>query len=562
MRMRHACEALSGRIRTLAGWPRAGLAFAAGAVSALAMAPVQFWPVLFASFPVLVWLIDGSCGVPTAGPDADGPARPVSRRRLTGAALIGWWFGFGYFLAGLYWIGAAFLVEAEKFAWLMPMAVLAMPAGLALFYALAALLAARFWCPGPARIVALALAFGATEWTRGHVLTGFPWNSLGYGLTANVALMQLAAVFGTYGLTFWAVSVFAAPAVLADRAERGARAGAVYLAAMLVLLGAGAGWGWARLAATPTVARMPGVKLRLVQPNVPQKEKWQPQNRGWIFARLLDLSRRDGEGRVDDLAGVTHLVWPESSLPFLLLRSAPALRKVAAMLPDETSLLVGALRMQDPSDGQQGVRERKIFNSLLVLDSEARLQAVYDKFHLVPFGEYLPWRETLGAVGLQKLVRVRGGFDAGPGLRLLTIDGLAPFSPLICYEAIFPGRVALRGARPGWLLNLTNDAWFGVSAGPYQHLHQARIRAVEEGLAMVRGANSGITAVIDPLGRIVARLDLETKGTLDVALPKALTPTPFVRFGDAIWLAEFGLGIALYLLLGCRPVRRFGRKGA
>ncbi len=589
---------LAQAIAALDRWPRRLLAFAAGAISSLAMAPAFLWPVLFLTWPVLVWLIDRETALrgvleqgagQESGPDAAREARPGAARKagpdagagtaqeagrdgssgrfrghflrhkaaqLKGSALIGWWFGFAYFLAGLYWVGAAFLVEADKFAWLMPFAVLLMPAGLALFWALAAALAAFLWRPGPARVIALALAFMVLEWARGVVLTGFPWNNIGYALTADPALMQLAALFGTYGLAFWSVALFAAPAVLGDPAAFGAR-GHPFLLAVMVLLALAYGFGQLRLM-NRAKAGVPDARLRLVQPAIDQKAKWRPENRRAVFERLIAVSRQRPDGGQDALESITHLIWPESAPPFLLLRSPEARKALAELLPAGTTLLLGAMRMSEESAAQGAPPKRRYYNSIMALDSNAELIALYDKSHLVPFGEYVPLRGLLERMGLEPLTRMRGGFTAGDGLKTLTVAGLPPLSPLICYEAIFPGEVARRDVRPRpkWLLNLTNDAWFGESAGPYQHLHQARVRAVEEGLPLVRVANTGVSAVIDPYGRTIAHLGLNVRGTIDARLPKALaTPPPFARLGNWITLAVLLFGGGLYVWLCYQPQR-------
>lgn len=530
-----------GRLR---GWKRALLAGSAGAVSALAMAPFHAWPVLLITFPVLMWLIDG-CIVDRCGRSV--VTSPTSWRRLGAAASVGWCFGFGYFLAGLYWVGAAFLVEADRFAWLLPLAVTSMPAGLALFFGLGGALAAILWRPGPARIVALALGFSVAEWLRGHVLTGFPWNTIGYALTSGEAMMQWSSVVGVYGLTLIAMLVFASPAAIWGAAPAIAKGPTGRLALpilMLAVLAGGLAWGHLRLsqASSPAVE---GVRLRIVQPNIAQSEKWKPENRIQIFQQYLELSRNGSSGGSAGLAGISHLIWPESAVPFLLADESEALAEVARLLPPGTTLITGAARAEADLRADGTVRRRRIYNSLFVMDERARILTSYDKVRLVPFGEYLPLQGVLESIGLEQLTRVRGGFATGAKPRLLAPPGAPPFAPLICYEIIFPGAVLAPGTAPRWLLNVTNDAWFGSSTGPYQHLHQARVRAVEEGLPLVRAANTGISAVIDPYGRIAAEIPLNGKGAIDSALPGAPVVTPYARYGRGI---ELGLLIAAGVL--------------
>ncbi len=476
------------------------------------MAPFHLWPVLCLTLPVLVWLIDGAL----AAPPSDLPAyrfwswrgHPAAR-----AGLDGWWFGFGYFFAGLLWIGEAFLVEAEIFGFLLPFAVTLMPAGLSLFWAGAAAVATRQWPAGFARVVVLALTLSAAEWLRGHVLTGFPWNVLGYALTYPLPFMQSAALIGVYGLTLVTVVVLASPLVLlvdaVEQDDRVAGRGALRLTAMvtalpllLMLV-----WGVDRLSANEAPAE-PAIRLRIVQPSVVQREKWRPEHQERIFREHLDLSRRAGDGVIDGARGVHLIVWPEAAMPFLPLNTPAALTMIGDMLPEDTVLLSGALRLDSAPGGR-----RRIYNSLLAFGAGGRPVGAYDKIHLVPFGEYLPAQAWLEAIGLEQLARLRGGFETGARPRpLMSLPGLPKLLPLICYEAIFPHAIVQGGVRPAALVNVTNDGWFGNSTGPRQHMHQARVRAVEEGLPMIRAANNGISALIDGRGRVLGRLDLEREG--------------------------------------------------
>jgi apolipoprotein N-acyltransferase len=535
--------ALAGRLAGLHGWRARLAAVLAGALSVLALAPFFFWPILWITLPSLVRLLDGAIA------HAHGAAGGRwYRRPEIAAAEVGWWFGFGYFLAGLFWIGEAFLVEAETFAVLMPFAVLAMPAGLALFYAGAAAVTSRFWHTSAARVLALALALSAAEWLRGHAFSGFPWNVLGYALTYPVSLMQSAAVLGIYGLTFAAVLIFALPPILWLEHGRRFRWVAVGAAVLPLLLVSAAGQ--LRLA-TAATSSVPGVRIRIVQPSIPQREKWRPENQQRIFLDHLDLSRHNPSGQVDNLAGITHVVWPEAAMPFLPLDVPEALAAIGEMLPDGAVLITGALRAERAPP--ESSRVRHFFNSLLVFGKGGLLLTSYDKILLVPFGEFLPLRSALGAIGLRALANSFGSFEFGPAPRpLLPIPGLPLALPLICYEAIFPAALIQGAQRPGVMVNVTNDGWFGNTTGPRQHLHQARVRAVEEGLPLVRAANNGVSAAFDPYGRELGRIDLDVRGVMDVELPAAL-PTPlYARFGDSIFFTVWLLGSAI---LG-RVVRR------
>jgi apolipoprotein N-acyltransferase len=494
------------------GWKRAAIALIAGALSALAMAPFNAWPVLFLTFPIAVWLIDGAA----AG----------RWRGVPAAAMSGFWFGLGYFVPGLYWIGYAFLVDAPTFAWLMPFAVLGLPAYLALFTALGFALARLLWTRDASRVLALAISLTAAEWLRGHVLTGFPWNAFGYALTEPLALAQTASLIGLWGMTFLTVAIFASPAVLIDGSSRGRKPWIAPVMALTLLVAMGI-FGVVRLTLLPTV--MTKVKLRIMQPNLQQDVRFNYSAKAEVMQKYLTLSDRASGPQSTGVRDAQILIWPESAFPFFLTREADAMAQIADLLPKGTVLITGSVRAPDVPPG---VRITRAYNSIYVIDHDGSVLSVYDKLHLVPFGEYLPFQDLMEKLGFVQLTKVQGGFIPGTRRRSLDIPAAPRMLPLICYEAIFPGNLAARDDRPGWIVNLTNDGWFGISTGPYQHLQQARLRAIEEGLPVVRAANTGISAVIDPEGRIVARLDLGIEGVLDAGLPAAMPPTVYARFGD------------------------------
>ena len=535
-------------------WRRRLGLFLAGMASVLAMAPVFASPVLFLTLPLLVAAIDRAARSDQA-PVSD-PALPRRRRQASlplGAAFAaGWWFAAGYHLAGLFWIGEAFLVEAETFAVLLPFAVTLMPAGLALFWGAAAAVSVRVWRPGLGRVVVLALALAAAEWLRGHVLTGFPWNVLGYALTFPLPLMQLAGLLGIYALTLIAVLLFASPGVLCLDARAGDLSRARVLAVALVPLAGLALAGWGLLRTNVPGPDLP-VPIRIVQPSVPQREKWIPANQERIFREHLALSHRDAGGREDGARGRALIIWPEAAMPFLPLSSPVALRLIAEMLPEGTYLASGALRAGEAPDAR--ATRPPIYNSLLVLGEGGRLAHAYDKIHLVPFGEYLPLQSQLEAIGLQQLTKLRGGFATGVRPRpLIMLPGLPVLGPLVCYEAIFPGAIVQGAARPAALLNVTNDGWFGNTSGPRQHLHQARVRAVEEGLPLIRAANNGISAIIDAKGRVVASLGLDQTGVLDGPIPGATSPPLYARVGDIFFFLMLAAGV-VWLAASRREIR-------
>jgi apolipoprotein N-acyltransferase len=506
MRVAHATALASG-------WRRALIAIAAGAASALAMSPVSFWPVLFVTFSVLVWLVDGSAA-----------GRFSGLWRATGA---GWCFGFGYFLAGLYWTGYAFLVDAKTFGWLLPVAVGGLPAMLAVFTALALAGARLFWVRGPERLLALAVALTVAEWLRGHVFTGFPWNAFGYALTEPLVLAQSLSLFGVWGLTFIAVAIFASPAVLADDRKDTPHPYRAPVTA-LILLAAIAGFGVARLRMHPTTY-VNGVNLRIMQPNLQQDEKFNYTARAQVMQRYLRLSDRATGPGSNGVRDVTHLIWPESAFPFFLAREPEALAQIANLLKPNTELITGGVRA---APEPEGATEGRAYNSIYVIDPDGSFRGIYDKVHLVPFGEYLPFQPVLESIGLRQLTKVVGGFLSGDRRRAMDVPGAPKMLPLICYEAIFPDEAVPKGERPGWLVNVTNDGWFGISSGPYQHFQQARALAIAEGLPLVRAANTGISGVIDPVGRIIASLPLGAEGVLDARLPNAAAPTVYLKYGN------------------------------
>jgi apolipoprotein N-acyltransferase len=530
-------EPLAGRILLLTHWRRALVAALAGAVLALALAPLDIVIAGFAAFPVLVWLLDGAVAEPRAGVvGARGPA-----------FWTGWWFGFGYFLAGLWWIGAAVLVDAENFAWALPLAVVGLPAILAVFFGLACALANVFWRDGAARIFALAAAFGLTEWLRGIVLTGFPWNGIGQTIASGPVLVQSAAVAGIDGLAPLAVLAFSAPALLSE----GRRAFA--FGVPLVLFGALAAWGLARPTLQPA-ADAPLMTVRIVQPSIKQILKWDDAEKDAIFATLMRLTAgtegADGMAQDPAQARPPLVIWPETALPFLLEERPQALTLIAEALPEKAMLLTGAIRVE----GQPGASAR-YYNSVLAIDSEGTVAGAADKLHLVPFGEYLPLREWLEPLGVRELAVTPGAFERGTRLTPLVLPGGAKAVPLICYEVIFADAVR-RAAQDGDLLvNVTNDAWYGATPGPYQHFRQAQLRAVENGVPLVRAANNGLSAVIDPFGRVIGGLALDAVAHSDATFSLQRFATPYGAFGSRIL---FGI-VALLILFHIAAAWLHGR---
>lgn len=510
-----ALQRTAETIRELNGPARAGLAFIAGALSALAFAPFEIFPLYLIAVAVFVLLIDG----------AKEKARPH-----WSAAWVGWCWGFGQFLIGLYWVGYAFLVDAADHEWQIPFVELFLPGGLALFIALAAFAASYFWRPGASRIFVFTIAYAVAEWLRGHVFTGFPWNLPAYSWGASLGVLQSAALIGSYGLSLLTILFGASLAQLGQPVRRAW----LFPGSLVFLFGILWIGGDVRLALThpPDV---PGVNLRLVQPDVAQRDKFLRQYRLRNWRRLIDLSLERSPPRP------TITIWPEAAPPFLLTRVPEALDEIADITGSKRVLMTGAVRaFATPDDGI------RFANSFYIFGPGGVLLATYDKFHLVPFGEYVPLADWLEKLGITKLVDGPEGFARGSGPHTYNLSNAPPVGPLICYEIIFPGQVVER-RRPNWIVNVTDDSWFGPSTGPYQHLLTARVRAIEEGIPVARDANTGISAVIDALGRIRGRLGLGQLGVVNSPLPAAVPKTPFARFGDAGFVL-----LLLALLCGAR----------
>src|SRR5215469_14249888 len=502
------------RLAELQGFRRYGAAFLLGVLAAAALPPVDMTPVLLLSFVGFVWLFDGA-------------------QRSREAFGIGWCFGLGFFVAGFYWMTAALFVDIARFWWLTPFALLGVPAGLAIFTG-GAVLAAHLTCRafkwrGVSRALALAVFWCLAEWLRGHVLTGLPWNLVGYAWSGafpgSLAMLQVTSVVGIYGLSLLTVTAAVLPATLGDLAGRRWPP----LVAAAGLLVACFAFGWARLDGAGTTAMQPGIELRIVQASIPQTLKNAPAERLATFRRQLALSSEPAASG----GPFNILIWPEAGAPPFLDRDTGARMAIASVLPAGGLALVSSDRADASFE--------HFWNSMVAVDHAGIIQGYYDKAHLVPFGEYVPFRSVLP---IDKITPGTTDFSFGPGPRTLHLAGLPPVSPLICYEVIFPAAVIDPADRPEWLINITNDAWYGFTSGPFQHFAIARVRAIEQGLPMVRAANNGVSGLVDPLGHVVRRLALDAVGILDLPLPRALPATVYEQVGDAFF---FG---ALPVLLG------------
>lgn len=493
--MRHFLDTMRFKLRCLAG-------FAAGAVASFAMPPFGWWPLMFLGLSLFYVLL-----------------APVKGWR---AWMLGWMFGCGYFIVGLYWIGNALLVPGNSFKWVWPLAIVGLQSGLAIFTAVGAGIAAkaadlRAW----RGYVAFCLCLVSVEWLRGHILTGFPWNLYAYTWSGYLPMVQSVSVIGAYGLTLLTILWGSLPGYLyVIRARRKVIGGAALavVASMAVLYG----FGWERLANNPTHFR-DDVIVRVVQPDIAQDEKWSAQKVVDNLHRIVEASQGGF------IPGKTYvMVWPETAIADTVVENPNAAIFIRALLfpkGERRFLITGELRHMIAADGTP-----RYFNSLVTYNHDLEAQgAPYDKSHLVPFGEYIPFNDILP---LHPFVKF-SGFTPGKGIMTQHVGGVPPFSGLICYEVLFPGAVALNSPRPEWMVNVTNDGWYGDSPGPYQHLAIAQYRAAEEGLPMARSANTGISAFIDPYGRILDKIAYNVEGHVDVALPFATAEATFYgRYKD------------------------------
>lgn len=509
-------------------WQRRGIATVAGALATLGHAPFQLTFFFVLAIVLLVWLLDVSA---------------TKDRKLRSAFSIGWFFGVGHFATGLYWVAAAFNVDSDSWGpiWGVP-ATLGLAAGLALFFGIGAALAMPLWTKDIRRIAVFAAAFFLSEWLRGHAFGGFPWLLPAYVWTPGEPISQLASLVGAYGLTLLTLLIAAAPAVVADG---GQTAGRRFAPVLVAALATGMAWGWGarHIAAAPV--EPPGARpiVRVADSGLGQAEKWQnrPDQEWRVLQRYLEASGEPSDDNAD-----TIVIWPEGAIPainFFMLENPDFMSVLGHGLGDRV-LITGLNRREARADGVA------YFNSAAVIDGvngEPRISQTYDKSHLVPFGEYIPLWNLVSNFNIAPLQRIGAGFEAGAPPTRLVVPGAPPAVVLICYEAIFPGMVPHGDGRPGWIVMVTNDAWFGGGSGPYQHYAMARYRAIEEGLPVARAASGGISAIVDAYGRQIAA----TSGRVEYAeaqLPPAVTEPPYAQWGSIVLFVLFVFIAALRFL--------------
>jgi len=510
---------LRARWRTLAPRWRLTALFIAGLAGAFAHAPFFLQPLFVAGLTLLVLSLD----------DARRSARP-----LRAGFFRAWAFAAGLFLGGLWWVASAFLVGGDEYVWLVWAPVTLLPGGLALFWGAAGAAYVRFAPRGPGRVGVFAGIFLAAEMIRATVLSGFPWNLPGHVFEAGGAVSQTAALIGAAGLSALTLYAFAAPAALFGRGGWIARAAPLAIGFALL----GAGWGYGALRLADAEMEETDTRLRLVRLDLPQSEL-RPENVDQVLAAYLDLTLQPG------LESIDAVIWPEGSVPAWLMNEPELLAEIARRLPAGTRLIAGAPHVAFGDFPEPN----RYFNSLHVLEvqdgAEPAALARYDKARLVPFGEANTIAALTRPLGLDTLSQYSVGFDAGPGARTLVLDELPAFAPLICYEVVYAGFTAAPAPRPEWFLNISNDAWFGDTAGPAQLVNQAGYRAIESGLPMVRAASAGASGQIDAYGRASVLSRVEDDRPLDLVLTRGLDETAYLKYGIWTWVIAFVLLITL-----------------
>ncbi|MFT5702783.1 MAG: apolipoprotein N-acyltransferase [Rickettsiales bacterium] len=509
------------------------ISFLLGSFSALSFAPIYFIPSAIIAFSGL-FLLSKDC------------------KNNKESFWIGYLFGFGQFIFGLYWISISLFVDISKFFWLLPFALFLIPAVLAIYIGLTLLttnyLAKKFNISNWRKIILLAVIWVFFEYLRGILFTGFPWNLLGYSFLFSTALSQTASVIGVLGLSLIAVVFYSSPALFLQIKNRKIKfyldkKSKPFLVSISVLIVLMAISGISRINNFKD-EYLPSATFRLVQPAIKQSDKWDARSQYESFLESIRLSHKEG------FEDVNYVIWSESAVPYLIdpKTSFGLIAKIASASPPKGFIITGALRAESEVESKENSKEiTKLWNSIFVINSDEKIIENYDKNHLVPFGEYIPFSDFLPFIS--KITNGSINFSEGSGLKTITLNSETPsFSPLVCYEAIFSGNVIDRNNPPEFLLNLTNDAWFGSSSGPYQHFDMVKMRSIEYGLPTIRVANNGISGIINPIGKVPALIPLNQKGILDVMLMKNLPSTIYGKFGNKIifWIGLILFAFALF----------------
>jgi len=530
------CRKWAEQLGLLRGWRRNAAAFGFGIMATLTLAPFFAFPLLIVSFTGLIWLMNGA----------------PSRKRIF---LDGWWWGWGFVISGIYWCDLAALMDLPRLWWLVPGFLFGLTWYFAVYVACACQLTSWLCPPGLGRLCVFSAVWAGMEYMRGALIADFPWNLIGYSFGFSDAALQLGSVIGIYGLTGFAAFLGSSFAALGDR-RIPAKHAIAYVIVAWTMFAVSIGFGGWRLHESNRIPEsdryVEGVTLRLVQPNIGEGRKMKPDPNHTIWREQMALTRSAG------LENVTHIIWPESAIPYLLQLEKALPPDMFDGIPQGKLLIAGTARVE--------MDHPHLFNSLVAISQTRgpKITAFYDQGQLLPWAEYVPWRWLIPKALLSPIVSreeitpggMRMDYSPGTGPRTLSQAGLPPFAPLICYEVVFPERASVPEHPPQWLLVITNNAWFGQSTGPYQHFEMARLRAIEQGLPMMIAGNVGISASIDPYGRVLASLGLGKKGILDVKLPKPIPGgTIYGRHGE--WFLVVLLsGTAILMAWRClRPIK-------
>ncbi|WP_332065348.1 apolipoprotein N-acyltransferase [Bartonella sp. CB189] len=505
-------------------WKQQMLVFLCGAFTSFALPPFYFTPICFLTFPIFIVLLDTIKAIQT------------NKKRLLFYALSCGSFGFGYFISSLWWLSNALLVDSVTFGWAIPFAILGPPIYLSIYWFFSGFIVGLLWTKGIGRFFVLAFALGLAEWLRAILFTGFPWNSLGYTAMPTPMLMQSDVIIGLYGMNILAVLIYSLPTVLLTNEKK-----KLALSLCLSLIFFHSVFGFYRLNTAPNIEHYQKSRywVRIIQPSVPQDQKLNNATSEAILAAHMNLSATP---IADHTPEPDFIIWPEASLPYIINYSSALTTHIASLLKPKQWAIIGAVRTNNDSFNSQ----TQYFNTIATINAKGDILHTSDKLHLVPFGEYLPYKNLLNKIGLHILSDNIGGYSAANVRETVMMPNGFSYLPLICYEIIFPNEMTFQGPSPQAIINVTNDAWFGLTPGPHQHLQQAQLRAIELGIPLIRAANNGISAVIDSYGRIIAYLKQNAVGVIDSPIPSPIIP---------IWSNEyrrFSTFILFILMLLCR----------
>ncbi len=512
-------------LQSIEGWKRGGVLVVLGALTSLCQAPYDLSPLLWLTFPALIWIFDSV------------KRNENNNISIKSAFATGWFFGFGYYAASSWWLALPFLVQPEKHGWMAPFVNILAPSLFAIYWGVVTAIVSKFWYPDWRRILVFSIAISLMEFIKAHLFSGFPWAAIGYSFLDAWVLGQFAAIFGLYGLNFLAILIFSAPAALI-RTDYSVKRGGSYLNGFTILcLIIMVSFGLYRLSPSQAVPDTEYL-VRVVQPNISQKEKWNPENRDKIYETFREMSRGTQTTSPTENSKPTIVVFPEAALPLQVRPNVTIVGQLIDMVPKNHYLITGAVR------GEFRDNKPLFYNSVFALDSKGKILDFYDKVHLVPLGEYMPFPSILEKFNIHALVQHYTGLVAGEVRKELKIPGVPNSAPLVCYEIIFPGRVLPETAEADWIVNVTNDSWLGDTGGSYQHFDQARMRAIEEGVPIVRAANTGISAIVDANGIIRKQLKINEPGVIEDYLPATKSTEMFAvtrKYGHFAMVIVAGL---------------------